>query len=515
VSYSGLSGLSLGGIGAGVVPESALDPSTPQGREAIRRRIRQLSSGGGGPRSRTAARQEIERLRQLLASAPPPRVGFGEQAGVTFEDFAAGRYGDIPLPEPLEVRLPSRGGGGGGGGGGFTGIQDVGAGKIGVPPDTIVTLPNGAQVAAGVLVMGGATQTLGQLTGDTTSPRAGLVLVDPDTIVNLPNGAQVSAGLLAASIANQRAQEYAASAQERAAERRKAAERERERTEALLSGEGAGAAERDAFAQVQDVLRTYGLGGLDRWVWSMIVNGRQPAEILRELRQTEVYKARFPAMDILRSKGLPLPTEAEYLAYEARVRELFRQAGMPREFYDQPADIAFLMGNNLSVAQVADRLDRAFVAVRQAPEPVRQAFAELFGPDSERALAAYVFDPDRALPVLERAVATAEVRGAAATFGFDVGATRAAEIAATGARFGEASAGFARIAEQAPLYTETIGETTDLRPTEEGAAAAFGLPGAAEASRALQRRLEERRAAFAGGGQFAALSGGYAVGEAT
>jgi hypothetical protein len=130
---------------------------------------------------------------------------------------------------------------------------------------------------------------------------------------------------------------------------------------------------------------------------------------------------------------------------------------------------------------------------------VRDAFAQFFGPDSDVALAAFVLDPDRAQPLLDKAVTEAEIAGTGARFGVGISETTARRLADVGVNLGTAGQGFSSLAQQSGLFQESISENRDLQAGVEGVAAAFGTD--AEAASEVQRRKDARQAAFSGTSQ--------------
>jgi hypothetical protein len=188
------------------------------------------------------------------------------------------------------------------------------------------------------------------------------------------------------------------------------------------------------------------------------------------------------------------------LAYERAGTQLMRSAGMPPSFYDHPDDFVGLQVNDVGMAELGERVNQGFERVISAPREVREAFTSFFGPSGDAALASMFLDPTKALPALRQQVGAAEVAGAGFSFGFRLDRNRSMDIAARGFDYQSATERFTNLVQTQPLFNETISETKDLQVEEEGAQAVFGLAGAGEALTAIERRGQERAAAFEGGG---------------
>jgi hypothetical protein len=279
--------------------------------------------------------------------------------------------------------------------------------------------------------------------------------------------------------------------------------------QAAMPGAGGTQGQRDAYLQLQTVLNEYGLTGLNQMAWDAILNGDSQERILFNLRGTEVYKNRFKGMALRKAAGMTAISEKEYMEYERSVRQLMAEAGLPVDFYDTPDDFASLIGKDLSIREISRRTSDMFARAMAAPLAVTQAFADWFGADGTHALAMYFMNPEKALPVLEMELSTAEVGGTGRRFGINVGKERSEEVARLGLAPGTVEQRFAQIASISPLFSETITEGEDL--TAEGTGVGGVFLGDQTSRRAIEQRSETRAAANEGGGG-AALSGSGALG---
>lgn len=236
------------------------------------------------------------------------------------------------------------------------------------------------------------------------------------------------------------------------------------------------------------------------WALAVIIEGASGAELTQRLYMRPEFKHRFRVIGEMQKRGMAAPSPQEVLAYEKGVAELMHAAGMPPGFYDQPDDFVDLMVNRVSVNELADRVNRGFQRVAAGSRSVREAFASFFGPSGDAALASMFLDPKKALPALMQQVGAAEIAGAGFNFGFKVSRERSMEAASQGFDFNAAMDRFAGLGQVSPLFQETISEGQDLRAEEEGVESVFALSGAGEATKAIERRQQERQAAFQGGG---------------
>lgn len=265
-------------------------------------------------------------------------------------------------------------------------------------------------------------------------------------------------------------------------------------------------ATRDAAEQLRDVLMFYGLPeALAEWAWSRIISGDSDIDVLQQLRERPEYLARFPAMADRRAAGLPAISEAEYLAYERQRIQLMRAAGLPEGFYDDPEDFRRDIANDVSIAELSQRVQLAQDALYNEPPEVLD-FYRAYGLD-DGDLTAALMDPDRALPVLQRKVGAAQRAGAAVRTGFGtLTEDEAGRLVDLGVTNEQAQTGFSDLARGQELFTPlTLGEESITRDEQLGAT--FG--GDAAAKRKIENRQKKRVGEFDRGGAFSAGRTGY------
>jgi peptidoglycan hydrolase-like protein with peptidoglycan-binding domain len=262
---------------------------------------------------------------------------------------------------------------------------------------------------------------------------------------------------------------------------------------------------RDALARLGQLLQQYGLGDMLDWVRSKLIAGASEAEIQLELYDQPAFKARFPVIEARRQAGLTPVTAAEVMEYETRGREILRRAGLTQDGFTNKDYLQGLMGKDVSLAEVQDRLNDGLLRVQQAPAEVRNAFGTYFGTQGDVAMAQFFLDPERAVPELEKMASTAMVGGIGERFNVHLAQQIAREVADTGVSDAAVWQGFRQLDSISAVFQESISETNDLTAEGEGVSAIFGTRPGAE--RALERRVQGRVSQFQGGG-------GAAAGEA-
>lgn len=255
--------------------------------------------------------------------------------------------------------------------------------------------------------------------------------------------------------------------------------------------------QRDAKAIIDDLLGQYGLQTLSDWAWGLITQGASTSQITVQLRDQPAFQQRFPAIADRQKAGLPPISPAEYLANERQYAQIMRAAGLPEGFYDQPEDFHSLIAKDVSPSEIQARVNNGFDQVNNAPDSVKQAFFDYYGTQGSGALASLFLDDTKAAPVLERMAQAAVLGGTASTYGLPIDQATAEKLSGLGISEFRLRSGLDQAGQLRPLYDETVSEHSDITG-QQGLEAALGTSPDAQA--AVQRRLQERQAAFAGGG---------------
>lgn len=258
---------------------------------------------------------------------------------------------------------------------------------------------------------------------------------------------------------------------------------------------------------INDLLSLYGLGDLTDFVNDLIFKEDivDAATIIGRIKTDkgkagQAYWARFAGNKQRLDAGRNVLSEDEYLKMENTYRQTMRANGLPEDLFDRPDDLANLIGNDVSNAELNARISEGFQAVNRANPEVKAQMQRLYGV-TESQLAAYFLDPARATPVLLRQAQSAQIAGQAKLqAGQEIGMMTAEELATAGITEQQAREGFQTIAQAQEIFNPLlVGETAIS--TEEQIAGIFGTQAAAQ--QRIRQRQRERQATFETGGRFA------------
>lgn len=263
-----------------------------------------------------------------------------------------------------------------------------------------------------------------------------------------------------------------------------------------------------AYDTIAALLARYGLSSLTGWAWDQLTSGRSPDEVQLALRDTSEFRGRFRGLFDREAAGLPPISVDEYLQYEDQAFQMMREFGYPPGFYDDPDDFANLIGRNVSINELQQRLssyaDVAAVGREQYRTELARHFqgggiADAVDELTDGELAAVMIDPDRGLPVIRQRLAAAGVSAGAVGAGFgSLSFAEASRLAGVGLEEGAARQAFGELASQGDVTGALAGEEAGLsRETQLGVVA-----GEAAAVADLERRRRQRQGAFGGGGGF-------------
>jgi hypothetical protein len=261
----------------------------------------------------------------------------------------------------------------------------------------------------------------------------------------------------------------------------------------LLSGDN-----RDAFLAINSLFKNYGLETLAGKIYEFVKNGYSADTISILLQDTQEYKTRFAGNEARKGAGLPVLSPAEYLATEASYRQIMQSAGLPSGFYDQPSDFNIWIGKNVSPSEVQSRVDLATQATVLANPNYRKALNQMGINDNE--LTAYFLSPDKALPILQKSAATAQIGAAALQQGLTFDTTYSEQLALEGISKDQAQSGYSQVASELETMRalgQIYGSDWNQRTSEEAI-----FQGSGEAIKKKARLLSQER------GSFSAATGG-------
>jgi hypothetical protein len=198
-------------------------------------------------------------------------------------------------------------------------------------------------------------------------------------------------------------------------------------------------AQKDAFAALNSLFSSYGLGDLSSTIADYLKNGYSGDTIQLLLRETPAYKTRFAANDARVKAGLPALSPAEYLATETSYRQIMRAAGLPAGFYDKPDDFKQFLEKDVSPQEVQSRVTQASNFIESASSEQKALFSKWY---TKGDMIAYALDPSRAAPLVGKAFNSAQIGGEATSHGLGIDQQMAETLTNHGVSADQASQGF-------------------------------------------------------------------------
>jgi hypothetical protein len=265
--------------------------------------------------------------------------------------------------------------------------------------------------------------------------------------------------------------------------------------------------QRNAFVALKDLFSSYGLGTLAPKIADFIKKGYSADTISILLQDTSEYKERFAGNEIRKQKGLPVLPPSQYLATEAAYRQLMAQAGLPKGFYDQPSDFTQFIGKDVSPTELKSRVDLASQATILASPEYKNALQKMYGLDSSH-MTAYFLDENRALPLIQKQAAAAQIGAEALRHGLQISG-KTESYALAGVSQQQAAQAYGQIAQELPDYSKigaSFGTNVNQGTFEQALFGGATPPGAENAQSELERLASWNRAR-AGGSAGAASQG--------
>jgi len=256
----------------------------------------------------------------------------------------------------------------------------------------------------------------------------------------------------------------------------------------------------DSIAFLQYMFDQYGLGSLANKIVELKQQGLSDTVVTIKLQETPEYKQRFIGNENRRKAGLQPLTPAEYISIEAAYKKVMRDSELPAGFYDQADDFAKFIGNDISPAELQQRVDVANQSIQNADPFYTDSLRRFYGLQSGDMLA-YALDPERALPFITRQQKAAQFGAEAARQGIQIAAPMAEQYTGQlGVTQEEARQGFEQIAGALPEAQKLSQITAGIKPVglEEITSAVFGGESSAEYKKRLQRLGEIEQSRFAG-----------------
>jgi len=239
---------------------------------------------------------------------------------------------------------------------------------------------------------------------------------------------------------------------------------------------------RDAFLALETVFKQYGLESLAGKIYDYVKNGYSSDTISILLQDTKEYKQRFAANEARVKDGLPVLSPADYISTENSYRQLLRSSGLPEGFYDSNDDFTEWLSKDVSPTEIQSRVDLATQATALANPYYKQALSQIGIGNGE--MAAYFLDADRALPLLQKSAATAQIGAAALQQGLTFDKTYAEQLATSGVTAAQAQQGYSQVASELGTMQDLASIYGSTWTQSESEQATFGTSATASAKKA-------------------------------
>jgi hypothetical protein len=225
-------------------------------------------------------------------------------------------------------------------------------------------------------------------------------------------------------------------------------------------------------------------------------------DLLPELFEQQEFKNRFPGYHQRLDAGYNAIDIQDYLSYETRFNELMVSYGLDQMIMESNTNVkeyvGDLIGGNISLEQVDQRISKGVAAVLDAPEPVLEQYEQWYGDGAENALLANFLDPDANLINLSKQAGAAAAGGYAKdVLGNTLTQELAEEIGDLDYTNQQLYQAYTALAQQTALFAEKAGEQ-DFKIEEQGVEYALNLD--SETIQDMETRRRSRSADFQGGG---------------
>lgn len=258
----------------------------------------------------------------------------------------------------------------------------------------------------------------------------------------------------------------------------------------------------DSIAAIKALLSSYGIGDLGDAVTNAVIKGYSEDTIdliMQDPNSNDplavAFQKRFPANKARAAAGKSVLSPGAYLALERQYTATMREFGVAG--LAKPETLSSFISNDVSAAEVADRVGLAVTRIQNADPETKKALAEYYPMLNQTDIVTAFLDPKEGLPALQRKVTMAEIGGAGLVQGMKVAQTTAADLADFGVTKEEARKGYATIAEVTPRadFLSQISQGPDYGQAE---AEAEVFKGTASAKRARESLTAIEQARFQG-----------------
>lgn len=141
--------------------------------------------------------------------------------------------------------------------------------------------------------------------------------------------------------------------------------------------------------------------------------------IMPELQKTQAFKNRFPGYAQRTANGYNQVSLGEYVQLENSYHRILQEAGLPAGFYDDPSDFGQWIASDVSPDEIQNRVNLATQEAQKIDPTTKNLLAKFYGLGTGD-IASYFLDQNRALPVIKRQYATANIAASAQKAGLAV-----------------------------------------------------------------------------------------------
>lgn len=252
---------------------------------------------------------------------------------------------------------------------------------------------------------------------------------------------------------------------------------------------------KSAQALINGDLASFGLSNLGDWAWKQYLAGVPLEQIFLDMQQTPEYKARFPGMEALVKSGRAI-SEAEYIGIESQYKQIAQSVGFPEGMLT-PEYMGKAIAGNVAPTEFNDRINQ-WVQYSYKSDPImRQQLSALYGGIQPGELAAYVMDPENALPHIQKQFLSAQLSASAVRSGFGgLTVDEAQHLAELGISPEQAQQGFQTLNQDQNIMgaTKSSGKQSITRQDQLNAI----FDGNSMVQKEIERRIGQNKANFAG-----------------
>ena len=267
-----------------------------------------------------------------------------------------------------------------------------------------------------------------------------------------------------------------------------------------------------AYDTLYNEFNKYGLGSMVERVKGLITDASaSPSQFSIALQNTPEYQKRFAANQDRIKAGLQALTPAEYIGLEDQYQNIMRNYGLPASYYSKDtlgtqSGFSKLLANDVSAAELEDRIATAQQRVQNSNPEVLQALRQFYPDISNADILSYALDPQNALTNIKRKVTAAEIGGAALAQGLQAQGGTAESLAGYGITKAQAQQGYANVAEMLPRGSQLASIYGQQPYTQQTAEAeVFNTAGAADAAARRKKLTSLEQAQFSGSSGVGAL----------